>query len=93
LGPSAPLGWPALRALDSNGPVRKPRCTRTAAIFPAWQARLAELYVSAGVDPTTASSYAITLIAASEGAVALSRAQRSLAPFEEVAAHLLATTP
>ena len=64
-----------------------------AAIFRAWQARLVELYVSAGVDPTTASSYAITLIAASEGAVALSRAQRDMAPFEEVAAHLLATTP
>ena len=64
-----------------------------AAIFRAWHARLTELYVAAGVDPTTASSFAMTLIAASEGAVVLSRAQRDMAPFEQVAAHLIATTP
>jgi len=64
-----------------------------AAIFRAWHARLTELYVAAGVDPTTASSFAMMLIAASEGAVVLSRAQRDMAPFEQVAAHLIATTP
>jgi AcrR family transcriptional regulator len=64
-----------------------------AAIFRAWHARLTGLYVAAGVDPTTASSFAMTLIAASEGAVVLSRAQRDMAPFEQVAAHLIATTP
>lgn len=64
-----------------------------AAIFRAWQGRLAELYVGAGVEPGTASSLATTLIAASEGAVVLSRAQRSLEPFEQVAARLIETTP
>jgi len=64
-----------------------------AAIFRAWQGRLAELYVGAGIEPGTASSLATTLIAASEGAVVLSRAQRSLEPFEQVAARLIETTP
>jgi AcrR family transcriptional regulator len=64
-----------------------------AAIFRAWQGRLAELYVGAGLEPVTASSLATTLIAASEGAVVLSRAQRSLEPFEQVAARLIETTP
>jgi TetR/AcrR family transcriptional repressor of lmrAB and yxaGH operons len=63
------------------------------AIFRAWQARLADLYVAAGVDPGMASSFATMLIAASEGAVVLSRAQRSLEPFDQVAARLVDTTP
>lgn len=66
---------------------------RAASIFRAWQARLAELYVTACVEPTMASSLATTLIAASEGAVVLSRAQQSLEPFEQVAARLIETTP
>ena len=64
-----------------------------AEIFRAWQARLAELYVAAGVEPAAASSFATTLVAASEGAVVLSRAQRSLEPFEQVAARMIETTP
>ncbi len=64
-----------------------------AAIFRAWQGRLTELYVAAGVEPDTASAFATTLIAASEGAVVLSRAQQSLEPFEQVASRLIATTP
>ena len=66
---------------------------RAASVFRVWQARLAELYVAAGVEPDTASSFATTLIAASEGAVVLSRAQKSLEPFEQVAARLIETTP
>ena len=64
-----------------------------ASVFRAWQTRLAELYVAAGLDPATASSFATTLIAASEGAVVLSRAQQSLEPFDQVAAGLIETTP
>jgi AcrR family transcriptional regulator len=64
-----------------------------AAIFRAWRGRLTELYVAAGVEPDLASAFATTLIAASEGAVVLSRAQQSLEPFEQVAARLIATTP
>jgi TetR/AcrR family transcriptional regulator, lmrAB and yxaGH operons repressor len=64
-----------------------------ASIFRAWHARLTELYVSAGAEPGVAASFAMTLIAASEGAVVLSRAQRDMGPFEQVAAHLIGTTP
>jgi AcrR family transcriptional regulator len=64
-----------------------------AAIFRAWQGRLAHLYVAAGVGPRTASSFATTLVAASEGAVVLSRAEQSLEPFEQVAERLVETTP
>jgi TetR/AcrR family transcriptional repressor of lmrAB and yxaGH operons len=64
-----------------------------ASVFGNWQARLTELYVAAGLESATASSFATTLIAASEGAVVLSRAQQSLEPFEQVAARLIETTP
>jgi TetR/AcrR family transcriptional repressor of lmrAB and yxaGH operons len=64
-----------------------------AAIFRAWTSRLTGLYVAAGIEPERASSFATTLVAASEGAVVLSRAQRSLEPFEQVASLLLETTP
>jgi len=63
---------------------------RAGEIFRAWRHRLAELFESGGVAPATASSFAATLVAASEGAVGLSRAERSLAPFDEVAAQLRA---
>lgn len=64
-----------------------------AAVFRAWRTRLAELYVAAGLEPDTASSFATTLVAASEGAVVLSRAEQSLDPFEQVAARLVELTP
>jgi TetR/AcrR family transcriptional repressor of lmrAB and yxaGH operons len=64
-----------------------------AGIFRAWQGRLAGLYVAAGVEPRIAPSLATTLVAASEGAVVLSRAEQSLEPFEQVAARLVETTP
>jgi TetR/AcrR family transcriptional regulator, lmrAB and yxaGH operons repressor len=62
--------------------------TRAGDIFRAWRQRLAALLESGGVTPTTAAAFAATLVAASEGAVGLSRAERSLAPFDEVTAQL-----
>jgi TetR/AcrR family transcriptional repressor of lmrAB and yxaGH operons len=64
-----------------------------AEIFRVWRGRLAELYVGGGVEPGAAGRFAAMLVAASEGAVVLSRAERSLEPFETVAAELAATTP
>jgi AcrR family transcriptional regulator len=64
-----------------------------AEVFRAWRGRLAELYVAGGLDQDQARRLAITLVAASEGAVVVSRAERSLDPFEEVAAQLVAMTP
>jgi AcrR family transcriptional regulator len=63
------------------------------AVFRAWRGRLAELYVTGGVDPIEATRFAVLLVAASEGAVVLSRAERTLDPFEAVAAELVASTP
>jgi TetR/AcrR family transcriptional repressor of lmrAB and yxaGH operons len=61
----------------------------TAGIFRAWRGRLAELLVSGGLAPGDAARFAATLIAASEGAVVLSRAEQSIEPFDLVAAELL----
>jgi len=64
-----------------------------AGIFRAWRGRLAELYVKGGVAPAAAARLATTVVAATEGAVVVSRAEQSLEPFEEVAKALLAMTP
>jgi TetR/AcrR family transcriptional repressor of lmrAB and yxaGH operons len=62
---------------------------RAGAIFRAWQARLAELFVAAGLPAADAASFATLLIAASEGAVVLCRAERSFAPLDAVQGWLL----
>ena len=64
-----------------------------ASIFRAWRARLAELYVTGGLEHAAAARLAVTVVAASEGAVVVSRAERSLEPFELVVEQLLALTP
>jgi len=64
-----------------------------ASVFRAWRAKLAELYLAGGIDPAEAERFAATLVAASEGAVVMSRAERSLDPFEAVAAQLIEMTP
>ncbi len=65
----------------------------TAAIFRAWRARLAELYIVGGVASDAAARLAATVVAATEGAVVVSRAERSMDAFELVAAQLLEITP
>jgi AcrR family transcriptional regulator len=63
-----------------------------ASIFRAWRSRLAELYVTGGMAHEDATRLAATLVAASEGAVVVSRAERSMEPFELVASQLLSMT-
>lgn len=58
-------------------------------VFASWVERLTQLFVAGGLPPATASDLATGLIAASEGAVAISRAQRDLRPFEVVAKQLI----
>jgi TetR/AcrR family transcriptional repressor of lmrAB and yxaGH operons len=60
---------------------------KAGAVFRAWRARLAELLAAGGLPNSDA--FAATLIAASEGAVVMARASRSLEPFDAVAAYLL----
>src|SRR5579859_1110338 len=62
---------------------------KAATIFENWQKKLADLYIAAGIDPETAADFSFELISASEGAVVLARAQKSLAPFEAVAKRLV----
>jgi TetR/AcrR family transcriptional repressor of lmrAB and yxaGH operons len=66
---------------------------QASSIFRAWRGRLAELYELGGLDPDAAAKLAATVVAASEGAVVISRAERTLEPFELVATQLLEATP
>jgi AcrR family transcriptional regulator len=61
----------------------------TGAVFRAWRGRLAELLEEGGLSTKEAAQFAATLVAASEGAVALSRAEQSMEPFDLVAEQLL----
>ena len=60
-----------------------------ATVFRAWRGRLAELLEHGGLAPHAATQIATMLIAASEGAVVLSRADRSMEPFDVVSEQLL----
>jgi TetR/AcrR family transcriptional repressor of lmrAB and yxaGH operons len=53
-------------------------------VFRSWQARLAGLLHSAGLSQADADAFATLLIAASEGAVVLARAQQAFSPFDAV---------
>ncbi|MCW2759439.1 MAG: hypothetical protein JWO46_3185 [Nocardioidaceae bacterium] len=59
----------------------------TASVFRAWRSRLAQLLADGGLDD--AESFAAILIASSEGAVVLARAEQDLAPFDLVSGELL----
>jgi AcrR family transcriptional regulator len=61
-----------------------------AAVFRGWRVRLAELLTTGGLAETDAARFAALLIAGSEGAVVLSRAEQSMDPFELVAEELTA---
>jgi len=63
-------------------------CAR--AVLGAWQGRLTALLQQGGMEAAQASAFAIMLIASAEWAVVLARAEQSLAPFEAVAAQLMA---
>jgi AcrR family transcriptional regulator len=57
-------------------------------IFRSWQHTLTDLFKSAGLSLEESKQFATTLIAASEGAVVMSRAEKSMIPFESVAKSL-----
>jgi AcrR family transcriptional regulator len=58
------------------------------AVFRSWRGQLAEMFELGGMSAQEAAQFAATLVAASEGAVVLSRAEQSLEPFDLVAAQL-----
>jgi hypothetical protein len=61
----------------------------TARVFRTWRRRLAELLEEGGLAPADAGRFAAVLVASSEGAVVLARAEQSLEPFDLVAEQLL----
>ena len=61
-----------------------------AAVFRSWRVRLTELLQAGGLHKRDAPGFAALLIAATEGAVVLSRAEQTLEPFTLVA-HQLTT--
>jgi TetR/AcrR family transcriptional regulator, lmrAB and yxaGH operons repressor len=60
------------------------------AIFRAWTDLLTELCAASMAGKASARRLAVTVIAATEGAVALCRAERSMDPFEDTATVLMA---
>ena len=63
---------------------------RARRIFATWRAHLAEVLVGAGVQREAAADFSALLVASAEGAVVMSRAECSLAPFESAARSLRA---
>jgi TetR/AcrR family transcriptional repressor of lmrAB and yxaGH operons len=61
-----------------------------AGVFRTWRKRLAELLEQGGLSSVDASRFAAVLVASSEGAVVMARAEQSLEPFDLVAEQLLA---
>jgi AcrR family transcriptional regulator len=61
----------------------------TGAIFRSWRETIGRLLVRGGLARDKAVRFAATLLAASEGAVVLSRAEQSVEPFDLVAAQML----
>jgi AcrR family transcriptional regulator len=59
-----------------------------AGVFRAWRERLGACLAAGGIAPARAPTIAALLISASEGAVAVARAERSFTPFDLVAAEL-----
>lgn len=62
---------------------------RTAEAFRAWQDKLARALAAGGLRAGDARSTATLLLAASEGAVVISRAEQDIGPFELVATQLV----
>ncbi len=63
--------------------------THAAEAFQRWRAGLADLLVQGGLSTTDGERYAAALLAASEGAVVMSRAEQDLTAFELVASVLV----
>jgi len=60
-----------------------------AEVFRLWRERLGELLAQGGLAKKDARRFAAVLVAAAEGAVVMSRAERDVEPFETVARQLL----
>ncbi len=62
---------------------------RAGAVFAVWQEYLAALLVHTGLEEARAMDLSVLLLASMEGPLVLCRAQRTLEPFDRVAAQLV----
>ncbi|MDQ6795141.1 MAG: TetR/AcrR family transcriptional regulator [Chloroflexota bacterium] len=62
---------------------------RAADVFRSWRKRLAELFEIGGLSPKDAARFSALLIASTEGAVVISRAELSLEPLDIIESQLL----
>jgi AcrR family transcriptional regulator len=80
-------GCPVLAVATADDPDLKETAR---GIFASWHALMVDGLVADGVPATRAPGLARMIVAALEGAVAVSRAEGSLAPLDEVSAELIA---
>ena len=76
--------WPS-----PSPPTPRTLLEHAATVFRTWRGRLATLLESGGLESADATGFATVLVAASEGAVVLGRAEQSMEPFDLVAERLL----
>jgi TetR/AcrR family transcriptional repressor of lmrAB and yxaGH operons len=62
--------------------------SQTGAVFRTWRERMTDVLIAGGVRRADAPGFSALLVAASEGAVVLSRAEGTLTPFETIATQL-----
>jgi TetR/AcrR family transcriptional regulator, lmrAB and yxaGH operons repressor len=57
-------------------------------VLASWQSTLAAVLTDAGLDPSRAPRLALFVVAATEGAIALCRAEKSIAPLRDTMAEI-----
>ena len=84
------VGCPvAAVAIEARGD-GDPLTARAGAVFEGWSAGLADAFADAGMSKRRAAELAEFAIAAAEGAIVLSRARRSIEPFDRARTELTA---
>ncbi|MEE1762607.1 MULTISPECIES: TetR/AcrR family transcriptional regulator [unclassified Streptomyces] len=83
-------GCPVLAVSVEEPPADEipPALTAAAEAFDGWERLLADALCDHGVDPERASGLAALVVASAEGAIAMCRAKRSIAPLDQVAEQL-----
>lgn len=84
--PGCPVLAVAIEAREDDGGVQ----AEAGEVFRGWTAALAAAFADDGIPADRAEQLAVLAIAAAEGAIALSRAQRDVAPLDRVRAELRA---
>jgi AcrR family transcriptional regulator len=81
-------GCPVLAIAIESGDGERALQAQAGDVFRDWAARLTVLFERSGIPAGRAESLAVVAISAAEGALALSRAQRDVAPLDSVRAEI-----